>query len=702
MEKIPKGTAEYFLIQKEYEATIYNITREKTYDTNKFIGGLPITLEKKDVFTLVSKDLSNNYRYSVTQKVDGTRFLLFANYKKSNGERNIVLIDRNNDFYIPNNFQKNELPTFNGPKLIIDGELIAFDDNDKLIDPFDKYYNIKFFSFMAFDILYGPMTIEYSGLPNQKRLIIGNEVSMAGPIGGKMWPYKKRYDILYLLLMPSQINDNRPPLSMAFKNIKWFVVEIKPIYYISALKVKEELYNNNDNKAYFQKNLIKFRNTYYNAINEIVKKELPKIELINIKLDGLIFTPFDTEYVLSGPWKKFLNVQYKWKPSEQQTIDFAIVSTEKNSTITTNSKNSDFLLKVSKGNTIDTFMTKNVLTNEYIPAQFSNTSMQKIFQEKNTINRKYKSKELVIGEFLYDIQRREYVLDRFRFDKDKPNAISTAINVMNAIRNPVDINIIKNFLRISVDQNINTEKIIKLLKYMTKSQLLRCSIYNRKISMLDETIKQNIIAHIDKLKSNNSYEYEIRFGTIEPNKFQTNLSFNFYKQFMSIISLFTSLAVTNVSYNVYHDYYKDFYEDGSDKKIRTRYLYLKELNNFVKIATIDKTTINNLNVDIKYLYNIDLRFSLSEEKIIKEKNVEKENVDLILEKKRYSFGFDIFSIDFTEISKYYEDGIYKKDKAPKFQIEIELNNNKIKKYSSAQIYEKIYNTLNKVLNMINS
>lgn len=697
MEKIQKGTAEYFLIQKEYEATIYNITREKTYDLNKFIGGLPITLEKKDIFTLVSKNLNNDYRYSVTQKVDGTRFLLFANYKKSNNERNIVFIDRNNDFYIPNNFQKNELPTFNGPKLLIDGELIAFDNNDKPIDPFDKYYNIKSFSFMAFDILYGPMTIEYSGLPNQKRLIIGNEVSMAGPIGGKMWPYKKRYDILYLLLMPSQINDNRPPLSMAFRNIKWFVLEIKPIYYISALKVKEELYNNNNNEAYFQKNLIKFRRTYYNAINEIVKKDtkqLPKIELINIKLDGLIFTPFDTEYVLSGPWKKFLNVQYKWKPSEQQTIDFAIVSKE-NTEVTKKSKPSDFLLKVSKGNTMDVFMTKNALTNEYIPAQFSSNSMQKIFEEKNTINRKYKSKQLVIGEFLYDIQRREYVLDRFRFDKDKPNAISTAINVMNAIRNPVNINIIKTFLTISKKESLTDKKnLLQLLKYMTKSQLLRCAISNKEIIMLNETIKNNIITNIDKLKSNNSYEYEIRFGTIEPNKFQTNLSFNFYKQIMSIVSLFTSRTDTKISYNVYHDYYND--------NLRTRYLYLKELNNFVKIATIDKSNIDNLNVDIKYLYNIDLRFSLSEEKIIKDNTVKKENVELILEKKRYSYQFDIFSIDFTEISKYYEDGIYKKDKAPKFQVEIELNNNKIKEYSSSQIYEKIYNMLNNVLNMINS
>ena len=48
---------------------------------------------------------------------------------------------------------------------------------------------------------------------------------------------------------------------------------------------------------------------------------LPSVEQ---EIDGLIFTPFDTEYVTYGPWKKFLNVQYKWKPIQEQSIDFAI------------------------------------------------------------------------------------------------------------------------------------------------------------------------------------------------------------------------------------------------------------------------------------------------------------------------------------------------------------------------------------------
>ena len=53
MEKIPKGSPEYFLIEKEYNNLVTIITREK--DFKGFIGGLPVTLERKDIFTILSK-----------------------------------------------------------------------------------------------------------------------------------------------------------------------------------------------------------------------------------------------------------------------------------------------------------------------------------------------------------------------------------------------------------------------------------------------------------------------------------------------------------------------------------------------------------------------------------------------------------------------------------------------------------------------
>jgi len=643
MEKILKGSPEYFLIEKEFNSLIENITREKqTKEIRKFVGGLPVTLERKDIFSILSKDLNGNYRYSITQKVDGTRLLMFANFKKESGSvtglRNITFIDRNNDFYTLKNKTREALPDFNGPKFLIDGELVVFDNDNKIINPTEKYFNIKSFSFMAFDILYGPISIEYSGSPDDKRLNIGSEGSMAGPIGGKMWPYQKRYDILYQLLVPNDLNDHRPILSLAFKECSWFVPEIKSLYFINSLRTNKVLYKSGDNKAFFQENLIKFRKTFYGLINEYVRtKQQYHADLINVPLDGLIFTPFDTEYVINGPWKKFLNVQYKWKPVEEQSIDFAIFK-----------ENGTYVLKIRKGPNLVTFtVNKN---NKYVPVELT----------KDTINNltRSKTRDGTIGEFVINIKIDKFELLRFRKDKDSPNSLSTAINVMNAIKTPVDLEIIKKFF---ISDKLNKKGLNELMNYMTKSQLLRCIINNRKMELFSVNIKNQILEQIRQFKSNKINELEMRLGTIEPTKFQANIAFILYKQLMDLTSFMFKGNSTKIEYSVFYDLYR-----GST---RTRYLYLEELGSTIKKESIEKKTIKNINIDVNYLYNLDLRLGLSSEQP-SENIITKENAEMTFEKKRFSFIFDIFSLDLTEIIK-----INKETReASKYQIEIEFKN----------------------------
>ena len=678
MEKIQKGSPEYFLIDKEFIALIENITREKQgKDSKKFIGGLPVTLERKDIFSILSKDLSGNYRYSITQKVDGTRLLMFANFKNDTGPitglRNITFIDRNNDFYTLKNKTREALPDFNGPKFLIDGELVVFDNENKIVNPTERYMNIKSFSFMAFDILYGPISIEYSGPPGDKRLNIGSEGAMAGPIGGKMWSYQKRYDILYQLLVPNVINDHRPILSLAFKECQWFVPEIKSIYFINALRTNKELYKAGDNKAFFQENLIKFRRTYYELINQHVRnKQQHRAELINVSLDGLIFTPFDTEYVINGPWKKFLNVQYKWKPIEEQSIDFAIYK-----------QGSTYLLKIRKGANLVTFtVNKN---GSYVPAELSPKTITEL---KNS-----KTRDSTIGEFIMNTKTNQFELLRLRKDKDSPNSLSTAINVMNAIKNPVDLEIIKKFF---ISNKLSTLGLKELMNYMTKSQLLRCVVNNGGKELFSPDIQKELLQQIEQFKSNEVNELEIRIGTIEPSKFQANLAFTLYKQLMDLVSFTFKGPNIKIDYSILYDLYRG--------PVRTRYMYLPDLGSTVNVESIEKKTIKNMNIDLNYLYNLDLRVGLSSE-IPSEDSITKENTELTLEKKRYSFMFDIFSIDLTEVIKINKT---KDDKtgqmrevreAPKYQVEIEIKN---KTLPATEILQKIMVILIKLLGNINS
>ena len=434
------------------------------------------------------------------------------------------------------------------------------------------------------------------------------------------------------------------------------------------MKTGKKLYEYGNRNAFFQSRLIQFRQEYYKLINEFVRKQnIYHAELINVKLDGLIFTPFDAEYIIGGPWKKFLNTQYKWKPIEEQSIDFAIFK----------NKNKNYVLNVKKGQELIIFTQRSNESNEsniYLPAKVSETT--------NKILKSSKIKNGTIGEFTYNIKEKEFELKNLRRDKDSPNALSTAINVMNAIKHPVDLEIIKQFFIIN---NLNKKGLKQLLEYMSKSQMLRCMVNNNKLQIFDKSAQKQI----DKLLTNykdNSYEFEIRFGIIEPERFQTNLPFNLYKQFIDIVSKVYSHIKSD--YSVYYDMY--------NAGIRTRYLYVEDLENITNIGSIQKETIENVNLNLKYLYNLDVRFGLSNEKSVT-KHITKDNADLILEKKRHSFSFynDIFSLDCTEISKI----VKEKPEAPKFQIELELKNNTL---PNNVIIDKIENVLRNILGQINS
>jgi len=749
MELIQKGSHEYYKIKEKYEDVINkNITRDKSY--SKFIGGLPITLERKDLYTIMSKDLNGNYRYSITQKVDGTRVLLFIYTSEilNVKSKKIAFIDRNNDFYTLKNSSKTLelIENLKMPKLttlLIDGELVAFNNNNQSISINDKN-NIKSYSFMAFDILYGPSSIEFTGPPEDKRLQIGSEASMAGPFGGKLWPYKRRYDILMMLLVPNELNNFRPPLTMNFINNNWFIIEIKPLYYINSLQTTKELYSNP--KGFFQTELYNSRKLYYNLINDLrVFHNGNKIEMSSVKLDGLIFTPFNTEYVIGGPWKKYLNIQFKWKPIEEQSMDFSIFRDQNNKILLKIKKSSPATVSITSNDIISngtigkftfehnsqTFKLNNIGNYEvstltevkkiikeskntraapiiYLSMYYNNynritlqavedsklidvymdLSTFTIYKDENATVSENTRQEIfdknikngTIGEFTFDNKINKFKLLKLRPDKTTPNALTTVKNVLNAIRNPVNLEDTKVFFKTS---QIKEQTLKKIMSNLTKNQLLRCSIDLNVLQLMSTLNKEQIMKNIDKFKSDNSYEFEIRLGTIESSRFQSNIPMMFYKQIIDILS------TNNISfdYNVYHDYFKD--------SVRSRYLYVNDLKNFRYIDSIEKERVENINIDTNYIYNIDMRFSLSSENksLLK---VENENATFKQEKKRFSFDLGIIRLDCTEINIINKDNTHSN---AKFQIELEIIDRTL---NTEDIYVKTINLITSILSNIDS
>ena len=119
------------------------------------------------------------------------------------------------------------------------------------------------------------------------------------------------------------------------------------------------------------------------------------------KNDGLIYTP--TVYTKNLP-------VYKWKFTENMSIDFRVVEDKDNNYTLCVYTNTD-----KKGFT--PFMIKaNVAT----------------YQSDKKLNNNG------IYEFTYNVQTQKFVLHRQRIDKDKPNFITVAISVWNDIMNPFE------------------------------------------------------------------------------------------------------------------------------------------------------------------------------------------------------------------------------------------------------------------------
>ena len=177
-------------VQQQFQKLVTKfLSKNENYDMSKFIGGLPITLEKKDVSQLMTNGKS---KYTVTQKVDGTRVLMYIGPDSETAsvkQRTVCFVDRNMKIYTVRNDTRDILPYVNSREMLIDGELVFFDQEGYSHKELESRY-VKGVSFMAFDILFGPENIDVS---TDDTKIMGQEFSMMVPEDGKLktfpWTY---------------------------------------------------------------------------------------------------------------------------------------------------------------------------------------------------------------------------------------------------------------------------------------------------------------------------------------------------------------------------------------------------------------------------------------------------------------------------------------------------------------------------------
>lgn len=612
-------------VEEQFNKLVKNfLSKNENFDMSKFIGGMPITLEKTDMSNLMIKGPNGRSKYTVTQKVDGTRYLMYigpdtgvANVK----QRKVCFVDRNMKLNVISNFN---LPDVNTPEMLLDGELVFFDINGKPHRELDPI-RIRGVSFMVFDILFGPEKIS---IDSDRKKVIGQSFSMMVPEDNRLrsepWPYISRYDILAKMIDPNltQFNDGEPLLPNAFKSVDAFNIELKPIYFLdSLLSATLPLYNK-VGSGWLQTQLKQHRTKYYDYISTI-KKNADKFRG-KLELDGLIFTAADTLYTI-GNWNNLLTGQYKWKPPTEQTIDLRIV---KINDTTAN-------VQVLKGNTLEIFQDRGIPIVVDVPASVQSGT---------------------IHEFSADFKRKNS-----RTDKTRPNSIRTVLNVMRSFKNPVNIDNIIAFL------NPDNEKAYRIiLDHSSKAKLFKCIAAAENVKLLKQGDISKIEEMIKNVNTTKDIEVEMRLGKINKTGktfFNPILSRTDFEKILNVIQRFGfKKEITD---------FIDIYNDG----VRTRYIYSYDFGKFINYESVIKNRITNVDVEISNLLSFDTRFSLSTETRVMRYNTTGDT------KRKYRISFtepnSLFRVDFTAITsvEYFpQTRMFKNNDNPdeKFQIEIEF------------------------------
>ncbi len=346
-----------------------------------FIGGNPVTLESKHVYNLWRKN------FNVTPKVDGTRYLcIFDSVRlnpKSTGPKKPFFIDRGGSGTHLRVFQ----PKHTTGNLPSPRNFPACILDGEMVSETKK--GRTRFIYWIFDIL------SFEG-----QMITGLS-------------FDQRFSILQTLNKYCKAEN---------QDSNWLSFEIKPYY-------SRQFYSNS-------------KDPY-----EDIKKEFTgyckQLGFSKPVLDGLILNDTSTPYV-KGPWSRCDNIQHKWKPQEEQTIDMVL------------GKNNKVLGRDGKEYTYK--YTDKKTQKEYTlrldkPADLPSDKP------------KQENKELVVELRLTGLDLKRQVIKnswvRYRTDK-QANAYKTINSVVNAWIYPV-----KNL------KSVFARDPRKITKYLTRYQILR-------------------------------------------------------------------------------------------------------------------------------------------------------------------------------------------------------------------------------------
>ena len=560
------GNEEYTFVMDQYKKLLSGFLVKKDITTPYFVGGSPVTLTREDVINLFDRSYkADAYKYTATAKVDGTRFMLFITEPNPNTkEKRFYFIDRDVNIYKLINKENVELNTVKLPKMLLDGEMVFYKNNK-------AYFNLPqnetdFLSYMVFDILFGPPDLYFNDIFTETFPKFKESVAMSGPVGGVRWDYNSRYQTLNKLFVPSRDNNNLPPMPLSIIESTFFRIELKNINSVGFLTDK-----NIETQIY--KMFTENRKNYYNFLDtKTENKKLirfhDRLKKIKVSFDGIIFTPIDTSYTF-GNWNTYKNVQYKWKPTEEQTVDLAVEKDTNEELIEVSGLN-EMQQKVRlffKGFNRGTKQPELVLYKPRGQTAFG------------LIPASVEIKQGMVCEFGYNKKLGYFIFSRIR-ERELPNALKSIQSVMKLVEYPVDINIIQRVLNEGLTDKSRREVLRILGEYLTKNQMNRLLICSGLIDFVDTKQLEVLVSKVDP---NN----ELNLIINSPSKEQFE---NHRKMFELLNWTFETIEEVDLV-------------KGNKT---TRYRYFNELKDIVRIFTRNNTGQENFTIKLKETlgYNI--------------------------------------------------------------------------------------------------
>jgi len=558
-----ESNAIYRDVYQSYKEVYNNsMAKGKGNLTPKFMGGNPIQLDSgnmNSLFKINGSELSYN-DYFVSTKANGLRFMLLIGNKAIDKSRNIYLIDSRMNFWTINQDGSGDLPpiplTLNVDKCLIDGELLFWGQvSTRIVKNEIKEYIISktrnhkpLIAFLAFDILYGPINPDYVKskqaiiTSHERHYELGGSGAMVGPKALGRWPFSRRRHVLEEIFL----NVDSPLWEYLHKQSEYVLNKIVYGRQGDKIIVKNQTHFNftifvspfvKMNELFDKYSTDEIYPVMRKVLHSSIKEQYFYIKIENMSkymltlpptpdrtvhnmgkgysTDGIILNPANESYIM-GPWTFCNNKQYKWKPVNQLTIDFEI-GEEIGQPYEDDEGIHYFYSGMVK-------QSKKIVKFEY---KIDSITYLAAIEAKTPLVKKTIVECLYSGSKQNDANSNYLIfnIDQIRYDKSEPNALLTAVSVLNASNMSNELDFLKN----KKDANVSVLDLVVLLKNSKtltpeqkenvlisfgKDKLLKCYI-SRYPQLLFEKHESEILNLIKQKQQNESYELELRldFGS---------------------------------------------------------------------------------------------------------------------------------------------------------------------------------------------